>query len=99
MSRHRLAPQAEAELNDIWQYVAVEGGGVEIAVVCLTRLWSILCSSPRTRISAGRDTDLRPGLRSFPIANYVIFYRVESDGSVLILRVLHGSRDLPALKL
>jgi hypothetical protein len=42
-----------------------------------------------------RDTDLRPGLRSFPIANYVIFYRVESDGSVLILRVLHGSRDLP----
>jgi hypothetical protein len=28
---HRVAPQAEAELDDIWYYVAKESGSIEIA--------------------------------------------------------------------
>ena len=28
---HRLAPEAEAELDDIWYYVAKESGSIEIA--------------------------------------------------------------------
>jgi toxin ParE1/3/4 len=43
-----------------------------------------------------RDEDLRPGLRSFPVGEYVIIYRVEGE-DVLILRVIRGSRDLEAL--
>jgi toxin ParE1/3/4 len=39
---------------------------------------------------------LRPGLRTFPVGEYVIFYRIEDEG-VVILRVLRGSRNMAAL--
>ena len=43
-----------------------------------------------------RDRDLRPGLRSFPVGEYIILYR--SDGAdVSILRVRRGSRNIRAL--
>jgi toxin ParE1/3/4 len=40
--------------------------------------------------------DLRPGLRSHPVGDYVIFYRLEGV-DVLILRALHRRRDMRAL--
>jgi toxin ParE1/3/4 len=47
-------------------------------------------------IGRSRDRDLRPSLRSFPVGNYVIIYRLD-DEDVLILRVLRGSRNIEAL--
>ena len=47
-------------------------------------------------IGRRRDEDLRPGVRSFVVGDYVIAYRVDGD-NVLILRVLRGSRDIEAL--
>jgi toxin ParE1/3/4 len=47
-------------------------------------------------IGRARDRDLRPGLRSFAVGEYVIIYRIHED-DVLVLRVLHGSRDIAAL--
>ena len=44
-----------------------------------------------------RDDDLRPGVRSFPEDDYVIIHRIVEDGMVLILHVVHGSRDVIAL--
>jgi plasmid stabilization system protein ParE len=43
-----------------------------------------------------RDEDFGPGSRSFAVGDYVIVYGVEV-GEVLILRVVHGRRDLDAL--
>jgi plasmid stabilization system protein ParE len=43
-----------------------------------------------------RDADLRVGLRTFPVGDYVMVYRIE-DGDVMILRVVRGSRDLQTL--
>ncbi len=39
---------------------------------------------------------LPPGLRSFPVDEYGILYRIEGD-DVLILHVVGGSRDLAAI--
>jgi len=47
-------------------------------------------------IGRARDEDLRPGLRSFPVGEYVIIYRIQ-DEDVLILRVPRGSRDIATL--
>jgi toxin ParE1/3/4 len=47
-------------------------------------------------IGRARDQDLRPGLRSFPVGEYVIIYRKDGE-DVLILRVLRGSRNVEAL--
>jgi hypothetical protein len=40
--------------------------------------------------------ELAPHLRSFPIGNYVIFYRLTQEG-IEVARVLHGARDIDAL--
>ena len=43
-----------------------------------------------------RDEDLRPGVRTFTVGDYVIAYRIDGD-NLLILRVLRGSRDIESL--
>jgi len=94
---HYLAPQATADLDDVWYYVAVESGSVEIAdrfVDSLTERFFLLAGHPY--LGRPRDDDFGIGLRSFPVGEYVIVYLV--DGSdVLILRVVHGRRDLEDL--
>jgi toxin ParE1/3/4 len=42
----------------------------------------------------GRERDdLMSGLRSFPVGDYVLFYRT-IPGGIELVRVLHGARDL-----
>ena len=96
MSGFRLAEEAEAELEDIWLYIARESRSVEIAnriVGSITNRFWFLGEHPHA--GRPREDDLGPGLRSFPAEGYVIFYRVEDDVAV-ILHVLHGSRDIAA---
>jgi toxin ParE1/3/4 len=94
---HRLAPQAAADLNDIWYYVAIESGSVETAdrfVDSITERFLLLASYPY--LGRPREDDLGIGLRSFPVGDYVIVYLVE-DKEVFILRVVHGRRDMDEL--
>jgi toxin ParE1/3/4 len=87
---HRVAPEAEAELESIWYYVAKESGSIEtadrlIGSIC-QRFYLLTC---HPHVGRRRDEDLRPGLRSFPVGEYVIIYRVEEEDA-LILHVLRG---------
>ena len=94
---HRLAPQAETELREIWHYIAQESGSAEIAdrlIDSITRRFYLLSTHPYA--GRRRDSDLRPGVRSFPVGEYVILYRIENK-DVFILHVLRGSRHLEAL--
>jgi plasmid stabilization system protein ParE len=61
---HRIAPQAEAELDNIWYYIATESGSVEIAdrlIDSITERFYLLACHPH--IGRHRDEDLPPGLR------------------------------------
>jgi toxin ParE1/3/4 len=94
---HRLAPQAAADLDGIWYYVAKESGSIDIVnhlIDSITDRFSLLSGHPY--LGRTRDDDLGIGLRSFPVGEYVIVYCVEND-EVLILRVVHGRRDLETL--
>jgi toxin ParE1/3/4 len=94
---HRVAPEAEADLDDIWLYIARASGSLDIAdrfIDSLTDRFYLLANNPY--IGRRRDEELRPALRSFPVRDYIILYRIE-DEDVLILRVLRGSRDIEAL--
>jgi toxin ParE1/3/4 len=96
MSEFRLSPEAEAELDDIWVRIAHESS-IDVAtrvVEGITDRFWLLARYPH--VGRQRDEDLRPGLRSFPADDYVIIYRIEED-VVLILHVVHGSRDIAAL--
>ena len=94
---YRLLPEAVAELDDIWLYVARESGSIEIAnrlIDTITeRFWLL---AQYSQIGRRRDRDLSRGLRSFPVGEYVIIYRIEDDDA-LILHVMRGSRDIEGL--
>ncbi len=47
-------------------------------------------------VGRARDNDFGPGCRGVAVGEYVIIYCVENE-DVLILRVVHGRRDLEAL--
>jgi toxin ParE1/3/4 len=94
---HRVAPQAEADLDDIWLYVAKESGSMEVAtrlIDAITRRFFSLASFPY--VGRARDEDFGAGSRSAGVGEYVIVYCVDGQ-DVLILRVVHGRRDLEAL--
>ena len=43
----------------------------------------------------GRQRDeIRPGYRSFPVGSYVVFYRLVAAEEILVLRVIHGKREV-----
>ena len=90
---HRLAPQARTELSSIWNYIVKEGGNVAAAdavIDAITERFYLLSQHPR--MGRSRD-DLRPGLRSFVVGQYVIVYTIE-DEDVQILHVFHGRQDI-----
>ena len=93
---YRLAPQAEADLEDIAFYIFLESGSLEIAdrvIQSIAERFDLLEAHPR----AGRARDdLRPGIRGLPVGEYVVLYSVEG-ADVAIVRVVRGSRDLEAL--
>ena len=90
---HRLAPQARAQLVNIWTYIVKQGGNVAAAdgvIDAITERFYLLSQYPR--LGRARD-DLRPGLRSFAVGEYVIVYTVE-DEDVEILHMFHGRQDI-----
>jgi len=92
---HRLSPEAQADLDERWFYIA-SNGSVDAAdrfVDALTTRFFLLAT--HTRAGRQRD-DLSHGLRMFPVGDYVVLYRVEGD-DVVIVRVVRGSRDLEPL--
>lgn len=94
---HRVAPRAEADLDDIWLYVAKESGGIDIAnrlIDAITDRFFTLARFPY--IGRSREEDFGPGYRSLAVGEHVIVYCVVNDDA-LILRVVHGRRQLEAL--
>ena len=94
---HRVASKAAADLDDIWFYVADESGSTEVAnrlIDSISNRFYILGNFPH--LGCARDEDFGPGMRSHPGGEYGIVYCIE-HGEVLILRVVHGRRDLEPL--
>ena len=94
---HRVAPRAEVDLKDIWLYIAKESGSIEVAnrlVDSITDRFLTLSHFPY--IGRSREKDLGPGYRSLAVGEYVITYCIENEDA-LIVRVVHGRRQLEAL--
>jgi toxin ParE1/3/4 len=93
---YRLAQDADADLDEIWRYVAEENDAPGVAqrlIEGITERFDTLSANPYM----GRARhDLREGLRSHLVGNYLIFYRI-IENDVLVLRILHGRRDIGSL--
>lgn len=85
-----VSRDAEVDLTLIWVYYAEKSERAAKRIRQeISSKYSILLQFPQ----AGRTRDeIQKGLRSFPVGNYVIFYREIEDG-IEIVRVLHSAQD------
>ena len=94
---HRLAQEAEVDLDDIWLYVAKKSGGIEIANRLIDAITDrILALARFPYIGRSREDDFGSGYRSLSVGEYVIVYQIEGE-DVLVSRVVRGRRQLEAL--
>lgn len=94
MARLIITAHARADLQEIHSHIARDNPGAARRFV--TRLRSKARQLAETPGMGRIREDLRPHLFSFPVGQYVLFYR-EQPGGIVLVRVIHGSRDLPAL--
>lgn len=94
MSRVRLTEPATQDLEEIYDYIALDN--IEAAERLKERLqkrWRAAAENP----GIGRKRDeWRQNLRSVREGNYLILYHQIEDG-IEIVRVVHGARDIEAL--
>jgi toxin ParE1/3/4 len=89
-----VSPEARSDLVEIWRYLGARSSRAIARVMQEIRArFQMLVDFPESGI---RREELRAGLRSFPVENYVIFYFI-IDGGVEIVRVLHGRREIEAI--
>ncbi|MEI9980135.1 MAG: type II toxin-antitoxin system RelE/ParE family toxin [Edaphobacter sp.] len=92
-----LSPQAEIDLDEIWFYIAKESTSIEVAdrlIDTITNRLLLLATHPY--LGRLREEDFGPGTRTFAVGEYVVLYTV-SQNDALILRIVHGRRDLETL--
>lgn len=92
--RYEVPLQAIRDMNSIWAYIAKDSEEAATRLVDkFLEEFENLAAMPGT---GRRREELAPGLHSFPVGNYLIFYRIESE-IIRIVRIVHGSRDLRRL--
>ena len=85
---------AEGDLVEIWLFIAKDSpDAADRFLDLLAQKCELLAGSPEM---GRRRNDLGPGLRSFPVGRYVIFYRLAEEG-IEVARVLSAYRDLGPL--
>lgn len=91
-----LTKRAGADLDEIAEDIGEEQG-IDASrhwLDAITLRFDALGSRPR--MGRTRDHDLGPGRRSVLFGSYIVVYRLAGSDAV-ILRVVHGRRDLSRL--
>ena len=92
-NRFRKRPQADADLDSIWSYIAVDN--IRAADTLLARIGTVFEMLVQSPLAGRVRADLVQGLRSFAVGNYIVFYFAHSDG-VEIVRIMNGRQDISA---
>ena len=91
MNEFVLSKRAEADVDDIWTYIARNNRqAADRQIDRIYDRFEMLVQQPEFGESVGYLTS---GLRRTRVGNYVIYYEIEPD-HVRIRRVLHGARDV-----
>ena len=96
MNRYRIAPQAIADLDAVWDYLGIQKDAPAAArrqVEALFDKFSLLAAHPLLGETRG---DLGTNLRSFVAGNYVVVYRV-GQHEIEIAWIAHAARDIRSL--
>ena len=90
-----ITPTASRDIESILDYLA-EKVSIEKAEQILEKINSKLQLLVKFPQIGRRRDELYPGLRSVPLGDYLIFYRLVSEG-IEVMRVVGGYRDLEGL--
>lgn len=93
-----LSEQAEADLRNIFEHIALELQSIQNSSEQLSRLEKIILSLDQMP-ERFRRYDNEPwysrGLRIVPVDNYCVFYIPDPGKKIVsIIRVMYGSRDI-----
>jgi plasmid stabilization system protein ParE len=96
--RLRFTPAADADLIDIFDYIADTASNVETARRFAAEIEGQCAKLARLPGTLGRARpELMTALRSAPFKNYVIFFRYLSDDVLEIVHIIEGHRDVGAM--
>ncbi len=96
MSRVIVTPRADADLQEIWLYIAP--ANVDAADRVLDGIGSKLLQLDEHPQMGVARPDIAEEMRIFPTGHYFIMYRILGD-VVEIVRIVDERRDLPNLDL
>ncbi|MES2595446.1 MAG: type II toxin-antitoxin system RelE/ParE family toxin [Verrucomicrobiota bacterium] len=91
MAKVIYSPQADRDLDDIWDYVAQD------SLLQADRLWDRFRAKLEYLAKWNTIGRLRPELtqncRSYPFGKYCFYYR-PTEAGIEVLRILHSARDI-----
>jgi len=97
MSAFLIAPAARTELEEIWDYYAVELQNPDVADRIRDEIFNAFRKLADTPGVGHFRSDLSAEpLRFWRVRKYLIIYRSEKQ-PIEIVRVLHGARDVQAI--
>lgn len=89
-----FGPAAEADLDDIWLNIALDNpAAADRLIDSIQRRTDQLSEFPEL---GPTRPDIAEAARSLNVGDYLILYRIET-GTVEVVRVVHGARDLTTL--
>ncbi|WP_347175336.1 type II toxin-antitoxin system RelE/ParE family toxin [Polaribacter uvawellassae] len=93
ITNYELTNDADTDLEDIFDYTE-KRHNQDQAILYLSTIEGVffqLCKQP----NLGRlRNEIKENIFSFPIQKHIIFYKIDTN-KLIIIRVLHSSRDMP----
>lgn len=94
MSSFLLTLKAKNDLEEIHNFIAEDNPSAALGFINVIQ---DKCQTIALSPEIGRvREELGLEIRSFPIKNYVIFYRIKNS-TIQIIRVLHSARDIESI--
>ena len=94
--RYNLTPQARHDLLSIWEFIARDNiRAADRIAERMEAAFRLLARFPKTGHQRA-DVQTSEPVLFWPVGSYVVAYRPEPQ-PLIILRILHGARDLDAL--
>lgn len=92
MSKVHRTYEAELDMLELWLHAARHDlSAAERLVAEIEDRCNLVAEFPYLGVSR---EDYEPGLRSFSIRRFIVFYRIIPEG-IRLIRVIAGTRDLP----
>jgi toxin ParE1/3/4 len=88
MTSFALSPRAREDLSKIWDY-ASRRWGMDQADLYIRKIVSICTDLGSGRLQGRSAEAIRPGYRKYAAGSHVLFYRLNDDDKVEVIRILH----------